>query len=650
MDRITAIDIGTRSVVGITMEKEKENYKIIASAVEEHKERAMYDGQIHDIPLVAEVVQNIKQSLEKILGERIEEVAVAAAGRSLKTAKGKGCFQLELREITLEDILGLEMQAVQMAQQNLQQENALDAEYYCVGYSITNYFLDGSRMVNLLGQMGEKMEVEVIATFLPRVVIDSLFAVLKRAGLKMRSLTLEPIAAAEMAIPSNMRQLNLALIDIGAGTSDIAITSDGSVKAYAMVPVAGDEITEKIAQVFLLDFQTAEKVKRGLSKKTIRFHDVLGNAHTVPTDKVKEVIDDTVDDLAKQIANALLEVNGRAPQAVICVGGGSLTPGLIAKIAAHLELPANRIGVKGKEILKGIKGKINNLSVPQMITPLGIAISGLKNLGFRFMEVGVNQRPVRLATYQKSTVADALIAAGINLKYLYGKPGKALAVEINGQLTFLRGHKGTPAQIFLNDRPCKLEDNITKGDQIKFIPAVDGKDRIATLKEVVNLNPLRILVNDQEIHVKPQVKVNGRAADADFLLEDNCKIEYHTVNRLGEILTLLGYKHEEIAVLKVNGENADMSTLLQEGDVLEVKTGRNTDPARANFKIFLNGQNMEFEWPKKTPPILSDLFALLDFDLMAQKEKGTLVMKVNGEEAGFTTALKYEDDVELHWK
>src|SRR5690625_5489769 len=72
--------------------------------------------------------------------------------------------------------------------------------------------------------MGDKATVEVIATFLPQVVVESLLASLERADLTMEALTLEPIAAIHVLIPDSMRRLNIALVDIGAGTSDVAIT------------------------------------------------------------------------------------------------------------------------------------------------------------------------------------------------------------------------------------------------------------------------------------------------------------------------------------------------------------------------------------------------------------------------------------------
>ncbi len=80
----------------------------------------------------------------------------------------------------------------------------------------------------------------------------------------MEALTLEPIAAINVLVPPSMRRLNVALVDIGAGTSDIAITNHNTVVSYGMVPVAGDEITEALSNHYLLDFPVAEQAKRFL--------------------------------------------------------------------------------------------------------------------------------------------------------------------------------------------------------------------------------------------------------------------------------------------------------------------------------------------------------------------------------------------------
>lgn len=130
-------------------------------------------------------------------------------------------------------------------------------------------------------------------------------------------MTLEPIAAINIAIPSNLRLLNLALVDIGAGTSDIAITKDGTVISFGMVAAAGDLFTEAIAQEFLLSFDKAEIVKMNLSKaETQNFVDVLGLEQSVASQVILDRIQPIIIDTAEKIAEQILSYNEKAPSAV----------------------------------------------------------------------------------------------------------------------------------------------------------------------------------------------------------------------------------------------------------------------------------------------------------------------------------------------
>jgi cell division protein FtsA len=292
-------------------------------------------------------LNEIVDKLEKNLGIALTKVAIAAAGRVLKTSQVKLEYDVDPdSEITEEIVGGIEVDAVQNAQVKLDKE--LDDEktvFYCVGYSVVNYFLNGYVISSLVGHKGKKIGVEVLATFLPRVVVDSLYTVIDKVGLKVHSLTLEPIAAISVTIPKDLRLLNLVLVDIGAGTSDIAVTQSGSVVAYGMVPIAGDEITEKIAHEYLVDFNTAEKIKIDISSgiETIKFKDILGKNNEVSNKNALEMLDSTIEVLASSISNKILEFNKKAPNAVFCVGGGSQINGLTEIISEKLKMPIDYI-------------------------------------------------------------------------------------------------------------------------------------------------------------------------------------------------------------------------------------------------------------------------------------------------------------------
>ncbi len=260
----------------------------------EHEERAMVDGQIHDISLVASVVQKVKNAMEEEVGIQLKEVSIAAAGRFLRTVNSKAELEIDgENEIDKEIIRSLELSAVKNAEEEI--NSTTEGKLYCVGYSVKSFYLNGFVISNLMGHKGEKIGAEVIATFLPRSVVDSLYSVMNKVNLNVVNLTLEPIAAMEAAVPKNLRLLNIALVDIGAGTSDIAISSKEAISAYGMVPMAGDEITEAIVQEYLVDFNTAERIKRELGVNSeITYVDILGMENVISSEAILKLIDNIV--------------------------------------------------------------------------------------------------------------------------------------------------------------------------------------------------------------------------------------------------------------------------------------------------------------------------------------------------------------------
>ena len=102
-------------------------------------------------------------------------------------------------------------------------------KFYLVGYSVMHYYLDDYQIANLEGHNAGRVALDLIATFLPDDCVDGLYKACERADLKVANMTLEPIAAMMVAIPPQFRMLNLALVDVGAGTSDICITDDGTI-------------------------------------------------------------------------------------------------------------------------------------------------------------------------------------------------------------------------------------------------------------------------------------------------------------------------------------------------------------------------------------------------------------------------------------
>jgi cell division ATPase FtsA len=115
---IFSLDIGTRSIIGIVGKREKDKFIVVDAEVMEHPSRTMYDGQIHDIEKVARVAKQVKENLEKRLGVTLRQVAIAAAGRALKTYRLQISREIDsTKKIDQAMIHGLEMEGVQVAQE-----------------------------------------------------------------------------------------------------------------------------------------------------------------------------------------------------------------------------------------------------------------------------------------------------------------------------------------------------------------------------------------------------------------------------------------------------------------------------------------------------------------------------------------------------
>jgi cell division protein FtsA len=711
---IFALDIGTRSIVGILAYSEGDKLTVADCEVYEHQERSMLDGQIHDVIKVSEVIGRIKKALEDRNCTQLTHASVAAAGRSLKTIRTKIFRSIKDQPFSSRDeVAAFELEAVQQAQHILMKENeGIDkTRFHCVGYSVVEYKIDDSSIGSIIDQYGEIASIDVIATFLPRVVVDSLQAALARADLEISALTLEPIAAINVLIPSTMRKLNIALVDIGAGTSDIALTADGTITAYAMVPAAGDKITEVISQKYLLDFNVAEKVKRSLHEEQVFYEDVLGFSYEKSNKEIITEIRENVEILAKQIAEKILEFNKQSPQAVMLIGGGSMTPLLTDMLAMHLNLPKERVAVRGAQAIQNIIGEHEILKGPEAVTPVGIAMSAVSN-HIDFINIFVNRKKVRVFDLKKLTVGDALIAAGVDMNRLHGKPGMALSAEVNGNLRIIRGEHGSPARILINNEPATLESPIKESDEIITENGVDGENAIGQIIDILTAEeqaPFPIYFNKSLVELPILIYRNGKPAEASEQLQDRDQIIVHPPSTVKECLTACGvtdldFSDAEITIyingqaktlpngtrsICINNEPASLYTRINPNDAIDIITTQQQNSSirevldskllynyevtvkvndkkitliNPGFKILLNGQpvnidntlndqdSIEFTFKNHLNIIFNDIFKYVDIMSKKPESASRLSMTLNNQPATYDVPLNNGDIIELEWK
>lgn len=709
MEKIFALDVGTRNVVGIVFEEKDGKITVNEAVSIEHETRAMEDGQIHDISKVAKVVQKVKEDLENKIGEKIKNVAVALAGRALVTNKGTAKKELNLKEeITEEDLLALELGAIQNSLAGL--DKAIGRDYHCVGYTISEFKLDGDRIKNPLFQKGQVLEVEILATFLPRNVVESMFTMAKKVNLEIINLTLEPIAAISVVIPEDMRKLNLALVDIGAGTSDIAVTKDGKVIGYAMVPMAGDEVTERIADEFLLDFTEAEKVKIALntSAEMIKYTDVLGMEYEVERDEITSKITDTIKELAVKIADRIIELNGKTTQAIILIGGGSLIPILREKLSDAISLPVARIAVRGTEVIKNFEDKSGILKTAEFVTPVGIANMAVQGRGFKIISITIDKKMYRIFSFKNTiSIMDAFLSAGIDSKELYSRPGNPLTIRINGKMEVFKGEPGKLAVINKNNETAGLEDDVEDGAEIDITKHRDGRDAVIKVEDIIeqySADSIAIKINGKERILKGTVLVNGEEKEYNHILSDRDSLEIKNIFTLKQIFALekieayekhFGFEIDgnkvsteiPLYIAKKGSKTLGINDTISAGDEITIDKNENSDikikevvdsmaeeeveiivnEKKINFgkikgKIFKNGKEASLEEiiysgdkievrnVDTNLPMITDIFRYYQLeDLALDKKGGMLRIELNGKPAEFTTKMRNKDRVNIYY-
>ena len=578
MNNVFGLDIGTRNVVGtVGYQTDDKEFVVTAQYVREHETRAMLDGQIHDIGRVAKTIKEVKDELEKQTGQPLEEVCIAAAGRVLKTVTTHVEYEYAQESVvTGEDVHTLDLLGIEKAQEALKEVNDTSYKFYCVGYSTVKFFLNDEVFISLEGHKANKIGEDIIVTFLPEDVVDGLYAAVGQAGLSVANMTLEPIAAINVAIPENYRMLNIALVDVGAGTSDISITRDGSIIAYGMIPHAGDELTEVIVQHFLVDFNMAESIKlQSTTSDTVTYKDIMSIEHTIPAQDVWDVAAPVVDNIAQEVSAKIRELNGdKTVSACFVVGGGGKIHGFTEKLAEDLDLPEERVALRGEEVLGDVTFEQEDIKKdPLLVTPIGICLNYYEQRN-NFIMVRFNGERIKLYDNNRLTIVDAALQAGFSNDELFPKRGTPINFTVNGVARLVRGEAGEGAVVTMNGKPASINTPLEPNSEIIIEPSTAGEAaeyKISQLDEY-NHSVITFIINGRKVSCPRFVQVNGRLEPEDYSIRENDVIEtrnYYTVRQIAQFMDLV---IDTDQMIFVNNEEADLDTLVYENFSVEWKT------------------------------------------------------------------------------
>lgn len=678
---VFGLDIGTRSIVGTVGYKEKGHFYVVAQVTKEHESRAMMDGQIHDISKVADTIADVKKTLEKETNRIYTDVCIAAAGRVLQTITVQVAESYEdEHKVTEEDLYGINSLGVEKAYQKFNEENKSDVKYYCVGYSVVQYYLNDYPINNLLDHKAKSIAASLIATFLPDDVVSGLYEAVGKAGLHVANLTLEPIAAIQVAIPENYRTLNIAMVDVGAGTSDISITKDGSIIGYGMIPYAGDALTEAISAHYLCDFTTAEHIKRDVyNQDEVVYKDIMGLEHHILKEEINKIVAPILQTLAEKVAEKIKELNGdKSVSAVFVVGGGGKFDGFCSKLAKELDILSERVALRSADaignihFLNGMEGGDSLL-----VTPIGICLNFYEQNN-NFIYVTFNGKKVKLYDNGKLAVVDATMQAKYPNENLFPKRGQALHITVNGESKVIRGKAGEAPVFYVNDKVADINTEIHENDRIVIQDPVAGEAAKLDLNQLDEFKgTINVQVLDKKVLLPKFASVNGELKSGFYSLQDHDSVDMLSYYTVAQILEFLDLSVSEDYTYLVNHVKADLNTPVydmfslewikneeflernenvvkstkdmkneEDTKIEDIETG-GIDEKRNEIVVMANDKPVKLQG--KNEYLFVDIFDYIDFDLTNSMGRG-IVTTVNGKMAEYMQPIQDDDIIKVYWK
>lgn len=384
---ILALDVGTEYVKALIAKVEGDNAQIVGVGRKHQQLTDMQAGAIADI---AGVVQNCNEALaeaEEQAGVSVRTAVVGIAGELVKgTTTTVRCTRKDPnREIDIEEMERIielvQDRAETKAKQNLSLElGGKQPEVRLVNSALVSITIDGYQVTNPIGFKGRDVLVQLYTAYAPMIHIAALERTAQELDLDLLAVAAEPFAVARSIVgDSQNATISAVLMDVGGGTTDIAVLNDGGVQGTKMFGIGGRAYTRGIERDLSVDFETAEKLKISLSDNTLpaRQHSAVALA-----------LDKTCDVWLSGVELALSEFSelDRMPHRILLCGGGASLSNLTQALEQtnwYASIPFARkpsVALIQPEQVVGIKDMTGKANDHTYVTAMGLLRVGLDTI------------------------------------------------------------------------------------------------------------------------------------------------------------------------------------------------------------------------------------------------------------------------------
>ena len=374
---LVALDIGTSKIVTLVAEITAED-TLNLIGMGSHPSRGLKKGVVVNIESTVNAIQRSLEEAELMADAKIKEVLTGIAGSHIKSFNSHGMVAIKDKEVAQYDIDRVIETAravnIPMEQQVL---HILEQEF----------IIDGQGGVRQpLGMSGMRLEVKVHIVTGAVSAAQNIMKCVRRCGLEVKDLMLQPLASADAVLLDDERDLGVCLVDIGGGTTDIAVFTDGAIKHTAVIPIAGDQITNDIAMALRTPTRDAEELKvahgvalRQLASSTDMI-EVPGVGERGPRElsrqTLAEVIEPRVEELYSLIQRELRSsgLEELLSSGVVITGGSALMKGMVELGEEVFHMPV-RVGLP--QYTGGLAEVVRN---PRYSTAMGLLAAGLEQV------------------------------------------------------------------------------------------------------------------------------------------------------------------------------------------------------------------------------------------------------------------------------
>ncbi len=352
---IVGLDIGTSKVVAIVGEVQDDG-ELEVIGFGSHPSRGLKRGVVVNIEATVNSIQRAVEEAELMAGCEIHSVYTGIAGSHIRSLNSHGIVAIRDREVGRSDVERV-IDAARAV--------AIPADQRVLHVLPQEFIIDGQEGIrDPIGMSGVRLEARVHIVTGAASAAQNIVKCVQRCGLEVEDIVLEQLAASYAVLTEDEKELGAALIDIGGGTTDIAVFHDGAIKHTAVIPIAGDQVTNDIAISLRTPTQYAEEIK-------IKFACALSQlANSDETIEVPSVGDRPPRRLARQTLAEVVEP--RYEELFTLVGNELRRSGFQEMIAAGIVITGGSSKMEGAvELAEEVFHMPVRLGMPQYVQGLG---------------------------------------------------------------------------------------------------------------------------------------------------------------------------------------------------------------------------------------------------------------------------------------